>query len=149
MKITQGLLGEHAVFYAQFSHMESTLPTAKNLDQVQVQSALLVAGLESHANLEDELLFISLESHLGTQGGPLAVMRAEHDEIRGSLSRLPQLQELEEARDLLLNTVAVARAHFCKEEQILYPMAEQVLGEERLKQLGSEWAKQRGVPCPD
>ena len=145
MKITQGLLGEHAVFYAQFNHLEASVPTVETLAQVQTQSALLTAALESHANLEEELLFVSLEPHLGTQSGPLAVMRAEHDEIKGDLSRLPQLQNLDEAQDLLLHVVAVAREHFAKEEQILYPMAEQVLGEETLIQLGSEWARQREV----
>ncbi len=145
MKITQGFVGEHAVFYAQFSHLEKTVPTARRLDEVQVQAAFLAAALESHAGLENELLFDSLEPRLGAQSGPLAVMRAEHDEIKGSFSRFPQLQTLDEAQNLLLHVVAVAREHFAKEEQILYPMAEQVLGEETLIQLGSEWARQREV----
>jgi hemerythrin-like domain-containing protein len=147
MQITQGLLGEHAVFYAQFSYLEKAVPTSQNLGEVQIQTALLDAGLESHANLEEELLFVHLEPHLGTQGGPLAVMRAEHDEIKNGLSRLPQLQNLDEAQNLLLHVIAVAREHFAKEEQILYPMAEQTLGEEKLMQLGSEWARQRKVAC--
>jgi hemerythrin-like domain-containing protein len=146
MKITQGFLGEHAVFYAQFSHLEKAVPTADNLGEVLAQTALLDAALESHANLEEELLFVHLEPHLGTQGGPLAVMRAEHDEIKGGLSQLPQLQNLDEAQNLLLHIIAVAREHFAKEERILYQMAEQTLGEEKLTQLGSEWARQRNVP---
>ena len=97
-------------------------------------------------HLEEELLFVHLEPHLGTQGGPLAVMRAEHDEIKGGLSQLPQLQNLDEAQNLLLHIIAVAREHFAKEERILYQMAEQTLGEEKLTQLGSEWARQRNVP---
>ena len=146
MKITQGFLGEHAVFYAQFSHLEKAVPTADNLGEVLAQTALLDAALESHANLEEELLFVHLEPHLGTQDGPLAVMRAEHDEIKGGLSQLPQLQNLDEAQNLLLHIIAVAREHFAKEERILYQMAEQTLGEEKLTQLGSEWARQRNVP---
>jgi len=74
MKITDAFLGEHGVFYAQFSHLEQTVPNTAALGEVQAQAALLTAALETHAHLEEELLFSTLEPHLG-QGGPLAVMR--------------------------------------------------------------------------
>lgn len=145
MKITDAFLGEHGVFYAQFSHLERVVPKAETLRQVQDQGALLAAALDSHARLEDELLFISLEPHLGAQGGPLMVMRTEHDEIERGLSRLPGLEGLAEAQNLLIHVVGVAREHFAKEEQILYPMAEKALGAETLSRLGAQWAGQRKV----
>lgn len=144
MKITDALLGEHGVFYAQFSHLEQVVPQLADLALVKAQAALLTAALETHAHLEEELLFSALEPHLG-QGGPLAVMRMEHQQIEEGLARLPGLTEAALARQLLLQVVEVARGHFAKEEQVLYPMAQQALGETALEELGARWAEQRQV----
>ena len=145
MKITDAFLGEHGVFYAQFDHLDRAVPEATTPAQVRAHAAFLAAALDSHARLEDELLFTALEPHLGAQGGPLAMMRTEHDEIEGGLSRMPGLEDLTEAKKLLIHVVEVARGHFAKEEQVLYPMAEQVLGAGTLAHLGAEWAGQRKV----
>lgn len=144
MKITDALLGEHGVFYAQFSHLEQVIPQRADLALVQAQGALLTAALETHAHLEEELLFSALDPHLG-QGGPLAVMRMEHQQIEEGLARLPGLGERALAQQLLLQVVQVARGHFAKEEQVLYPMAQQVLGEAKLVELGASWAERRQV----
>jgi hemerythrin-like domain-containing protein len=106
---------------------------------------MLTAALATHAHFEDELLFIALEAHIDPQFGPLAVMRAEHNEIEGSLIRLQKVQDLPEAKNLLLHALQTARAHFAKEEQVLFPMAQQMLETNKLNQLGSKWAELRGV----
>ncbi len=145
MKVTAALLGEHAVFYAQFDYLEKTIPQVKDLTLVKSQGAMLTAALATHAHLEDELLFIALESHLDPQFGPLAVMRMEHNEIEGSLERLQEVPDLAEAKNLLLHAIQTARAHFAKEEQVLFPMAGQMLEANQLSQLGAKWAEIRKV----
>lgn len=145
MKITDAFLGEHAIFYAQFAHIEQTVPGAECLCRVKHQAGLLAAALTSHARLEDDLLFVHLEPHLGTQAGPLTVMRAEHEEIENGLRALPDCDDLTEGKALFLRTVLVARQHFAKEEQILYPLALRALGEDALQELGEEWAELRSV----
>lgn len=144
MKIIEALLGEHGVFYAQFDHLEQAAPAAESLAQVQSQTALLAAALATHAGLENELLFTALDPHLG-QMGPLAVMRMEHDEIENTLGQVQATQDLAQAQRLVLHAVRVARDHFAKEEQVLFPMAEQMLGAEGLTQLGTRWAERRHV----
>lgn len=144
MKITEALLGEHGVFYAQFDHLEQAVPAASALELVQSQAALLTAALATHAGLENELLFSALDPHLG-QMGPLAVMRMEHDEIENTLGQVQEARDLAQAQHLVLHAMRVARDHFAKEEQVLFPMAHQVLDEERLAQLGTQWAERRGV----
>jgi hemerythrin-like domain-containing protein len=72
-------------------------------------------------------------------------MRMEHDEIEGSLERLQKLQDLAEAKNLLLHAIQTARAHFAKEEQVLFVMAGQMLEASKLAQLGAKWAEQRKV----
>lgn len=144
MKIIEALLGEHGVFYAQFDHLERTVPAAPALELVQSQAALLTAALATHAGLENELLFSALDPHLG-QMGPLAVMRMEHDEIESTLGQVQEARDLAQAQRLVLHAVRVARDHFAKEEQVLFPMAQQVLDGERLAQLGAQWAERRSV----
>ncbi len=144
MKITDALLGEHGVFYAQLAHLEQVAPVAPTLAQVQGLTALLGAALSTHAAMEDELLFTALDPYLGG-GGPLAVMRMEHDQIESALVQVQQAGERVEAQRLTLNAIQVARDHFAKEEQILFYIAQQVLGDEALARLGRQWATRRGV----
>ena len=144
MKITEALLGEHGLFYAEFDQLQASVPKADDIDAVKSQGALLRAGIESHASLEEDLLFVNLDQQVGPMG-PLAVMRSEHEEIERTMSLLAEVEDLEQARDQLLHAVQVAREHFAKEERVLFPMAEQVLRPEELHQLGARWAEARGV----
>ena len=144
MRITDGFRGEHGVFYALFGHLEETLPDSDSLLEVAAQAAFLTSALATHANLEETLLFTTLEPHLG-KGGPLAVMRSEHEEIEGTLEGFAGIEDLSEARRQLLHFVSVARGHVAKEEQILYILAEQTLDEAVLMDLGLAWAEKRSV----
>lgn len=139
--ITDALLGEHGVIYALLEHLTSR-PFA-SAEEARIQAAELAAGLATHARIEDDLLFVALEAELGPNGGPLAVMRAEHAEVEATLERLTQVEDVQEAEALAGRLVTVAREHFEKEEQVLFPMAEQLLGEEALRSLGEQWAAQR------
>ncbi len=145
MQILEALLGEHGTFYAQFEHLEQMMPMATTLAQVQSPVALLTAALATHARMEDELLFTALEPYLGVQMGPLAVMRMEHNEIESTLTRVAEVQDLSQARGLVLQVMQVARDHFTKEEQVLFPMAKRALDGNTLTQLGRKWAERRNV----
>ncbi len=145
MKITEALLGEHGVFYAQFDHLEEVIPAAETLTQVQDLAALLAAGLKPHAHLENELLITAMEEQLGAGTGPMSVMRVEHDEIESTLTRVQEVRNLAEAQDLVLHAIQLARDHFAKEEQVLFPLAEQALGADTLSRLGAQWAEGRKV----
>ncbi|MCG3154688.1 MAG: hypothetical protein DKINENOH_01282 [bacterium] len=145
MKIIEALLGEHGVLYALFDYLEKSIPPAKDLALVKSQGAMLAAALETHAHLEDELLFVAFEAHLDPRSGPLAVMRLEHEAIAQSLQLMQETQEIAEARNLLLHTIQTARAHFAKEEQIVFRMAQNMLEAETLALLGARWAARRRV----
>ena len=139
--ITDALLGEHGVIYRLLEHLTSR--PFNSAEEARIQAAQLAAGLATHAQIEDDLLFVALEGPLGPNGGPLAVMRAEHAEVEGTLERLAQVEDVQEAEALAGHLVAVAREHFAKEEEVLFPMAEQLLGEEVLRSLGEQWAARR------
>lgn len=144
MKITDAFLAEHAILYAQFDHLTQAGPAAESLAVIQGLAAGLTATLASHAHLEDELLFSALDAVLGPVG-PVAVMRMEHDQIEGLLDRIPAAADLRQGQGLLQQTLQVARIHFAKEEQVLFPLAEQVLDQGRLTELAMRWAARRGV----
>lgn len=141
--ITDALRGEHAVIYRLLSHLESVCEEG-DLRRTQILAGELEAALEDHARLEDELLFSSLDGVLPPHG-PLAVMRAEHEQIEGLLASFPDLEDGVEACNNVRRLVAVARDHFAKEEQVLFPMAEQMLPAAQLQQLGERWAAESGV----
>ncbi len=160
MKITDALKGEHGVFYAQFQYIEDSLATAK-LAAIQSLGAMLAAALVPHALMENDVLFPQIEARIG-EGGPTTVMRMEHEqiegmlrelaelkgthgEVEGALAGLPDAQSADDARRIVKDAVLTARAHFAKEENILFPMTEQLLDAHTLELLGMEWASRRGV----
>lgn len=150
MLITDALLGEHGVFYLLFQHIEQALPVLDSTAALQNRFAALSFALESHARLEDELLFSALEPHLSAQSGPLVVMRMEHDQIVNLLAAVQSASDLAQGCVLALQMIEVSRSHFQKEETALFRMALQLLGEDALSALGAKWAQQRGLPViPD
>lgn len=144
--ITDALRGEHAVIYRLLSHVASECDET-GIERTRTLAGELEAALEAHARLEEELLFCELEGRLPPQG-PLAVMRAEHDEIERLLASFPHQEDPAEAYRAIKRLSSVARDHFAKEEQVLFPLAERLLGEERLRELGSRWASTCGVTLP-
>jgi hemerythrin-like domain-containing protein len=99
----------------------------------------------SHARLEEELLFSALEPHLGREDGPLAVMYDEHKEMERMLGHIEKIPDVDQAILWIPEVLGAARNHFQKEEQVLFPMAQSVLGDETLSRLGRAWAETRGV----
>lgn len=139
--ITDALLGEHGVIYPQLARL--TDAPFDSAETARARADQLAAGLATHAQIEDELLFVALEGVLGPDGGPLPVMRAEHEEVEATLQRLTEAADVRDAEALAARLATVAREHFAKEESVLFPMAEQLLGEETLRELGEQWAARR------
>lgn len=125
---------------------------------------MMETQLALHAKKEDEALFPAIEAIVGAEDGPTQVMRMEHKEIhgRGELLRktLHELNEVEHpkieagsaklrelaatggsAETLRINAEEIIRLldmHFDKEEQILFPMAETMLAEQTLEEVGKK-----------
>ncbi len=87
--------------------------------------------LERHLRAEEDAVFPALEAHIG-DGGPLAVMRMEHEEMRDLAGRLePALDACDPGTFLgVADTLLVLmQQHNVKEEQIVYALAQELLGE--------------------
>jgi iron-sulfur cluster repair protein YtfE (RIC family) len=144
VKLTDALLGEHGVFYAFFDRIEAVTAAAVTLAQIQGATSVLGAVVQSHAKLEEELLFPALETHMGP-AGPLAVMRAEHEGIEDAMRQIQEARELDEGAVLVGRALSIVRSHFQKEEEVLFSMARQMLDEETQIRLGKAWAEARRV----
>lgn len=145
MKLTDALIGEHATFYILFDEIEDLVTMEDAGVQWRGATTVLEAMVTAHATLEDKLLFCALEPHLGAQSGPLAVMRAEHDEMAQFVSQMLNEPDIDRTISRIPEALAAARGHFRKEEQVLFPLAERLLGARKLTELGLAWAKARGV----
>jgi len=144
MKLTDALLGEHAVIYAIFDYAERAVPGLATLGEVQTVARMMVATLGSHARVEEQLLFPALDTQLGP-AGPLAVMRQEHEDIDEALEAAVGADSREVAARSIRDAIRIARSHFSKEERVLFMLAHRSLSEQELDRLGDQWSDLRQV----
>lgn len=144
MRITDALLGEHGTLVAQFDRIELSHRHLALVAEVREQAALLSSALLSHAQLEDELLFDRVMA-LGGDRDLMVRMADQHSSIAASLALAQGTDDLARARSALLKAVAEARDHFALEERMVFPLAETLLGERALHELGAVWGERRAV----
>ncbi len=91
----------------------------------------LRTAVERHFEAEEQILFPAIEARMRDTMGPTRVMRREHEQIREGLDELAGALEQKDpsrylgAADALLIMI---QQHNVKEEQILYPMGDRLLG---------------------
>jgi hemerythrin-like domain-containing protein len=144
MKITDSLLGEHGLFWQLFSLLEGVAESANSMLEIQHAVAWMRPILRTHAAAEEQLVIAPLEAR-GASGRSVAVLRGEHNDIDELLADVAAHQDVKTARPALLQTIAVLRGHFAKEEAILFPLAEALMTESELHALGARWAAARKV----
>jgi hemerythrin-like domain-containing protein len=89
-----------------------------------------VDGMEQHLQAEEQLLFPAFEEASGMSEGPTSVMRHEHQQMRALFEQMGQALEAQNSDDYLgasETLLILMQQHNAKEEQILYPMLDQVL----------------------
>ncbi|WP_113927052.1 hemerythrin domain-containing protein [Bacillus sp. P14.5] len=101
--------------------------------------------LHIHSEKEEEYLFNMMAVHMDRHSGPLAVMEFEHEEAKRLINQfLVNTEQSEDGRDttaaiencrLIIEAYHVLSSHFMKEEQVLFPMAENVLTDEQKEDL--------------
>ena len=86
-----------------------------------------------HFKREEEELFPAFEAQTGSAEGPTQVMRYEHEQVKGLIGKLAEAVESQD-RDAYLSLcksmMILLQQHNMKEEQMLYPMAQQHLSAE-------------------
>jgi hemerythrin-like domain-containing protein len=104
-----------------------------------------------HHGKEEDLLFVKMQERgMPVEGGPIGAMLHEHEYGRGLIqamaSALPPAASGDPAavaavRENLLAYARFLRAHIAKEDNILYPMADQLLTAEDQRGLLAEFER--------
>ena len=99
-------------------------------------------GLEQHIVWEEEVLFPKFEERTGhVNTGPTEVMRQEHIMIKGHLTEIKKILERgsPEIDDEASEMLRVLKLHNDKEENILYPMIDKIVGEKAAARIVSDF----------
>jgi hemerythrin-like domain-containing protein len=102
-----------------------------------------------HHAKEEDILFVTMEkAGFPVEGGPIAVMLADHDEGRKYVGAMEEANERYIAGDnAAVNEIAenakayvyLLRSHIEKEDRILYPMAVNALGNKGIDAMAPEF----------
>ncbi len=93
-----------------------------------------VDAMEHHFKMEEEMLFPRFEEVSGQMMGPTEMMRHEHRQMRQLFEQMNQAVTAKSADDYLgasETLLILMQQHNAKEEQMLYPMSDQVLAGEQ------------------
>ena len=145
MKATQVLRDEHEGILAMLAVVETA---AKRLQSGKaIPSDLMTNAVgffrnfadQCHHGKEEDALFPALERHgIPKQGGPIGVMLAEHDQGRAFIRTMSDAADKYARGDKtaapalaqnMLGYVNLLRQHIAKENNVLFPMADQVLAD--------------------
>lgn len=143
MKATECLNAEHTVFLIQMDRLDLALKQPDRYPPIawQAMVELLRVAVDRHAHIEEAGVYKALEVHIGRNEGPLAVMDQEHEEIRKTVQEIarwkPGMPGIP-LRENLAHFSEVLRGHIEKEKKVLFPMAEKLLGDQKLTELACQ-----------
>jgi hemerythrin-like domain-containing protein len=152
MKATQILRQEHEAILKMLDTAENVAENLENSQPVpaatlaQILEFLQVFADRCHHGKEEDLLFPALTAKgLPERGGPVGVMLFEHEQGRALIRRMIEafagyadnpapsgMQWASAAREY----IALLRSHIQKENNILFVMAERLLSDAELEEMG-------------
>jgi len=101
--------------------------------------AFLKKDVSTHFRVEEEALFPVLGRIIGFDG-PISVMLSEHKHLLGGISSLEsalvdQPTDRKRVATICNDIVEALTAHSAKEDEVLFPLARQVLNQEQLSEI--------------
>lgn len=100
---------------------------------------------EPHHQKEEQVLFPAIEKKgIPNEGGPIGMMLLEHAAKRDHLAKIRESLQKNNETKLEKNTqamISLLKDHIYKEDNILYPCAQDVLTKEELANLASQCEK--------
>ncbi|MDX2470622.1 MAG: hemerythrin domain-containing protein [SAR324 cluster bacterium] len=130
---TQALHAEHQECDRLFAIAEEAALDG-NIELAKDPIGAAIAINRAHFQLEETILFPAFEEATQMTGGPTAVMRMEHDQMRDLLNRIEQATiagKLDEVAKVFETLMILMQQHNLKEENMLYPMMDQALAHKR------------------
>jgi hemerythrin-like domain-containing protein len=155
MKATQILMDEHRLIERVLVAMQTAASRLSNGETIRpaffINAALFFKNFADgcHHKKEEDILFAAMNpSGSPVSGGPLAVMLAEHEQGRDFIREIRAEAERWEKGDLsaqgplaqnALGYAQLLRAHIYKEDNILFPMADQLLAPAMQEQVAADF----------
>ncbi len=159
----QQLMDEHPSLLAKMAEFNQLVlsyesnETVENwidaIDQLHNKVTIFVEELEPHSDREEDILFEMMVKYIGREGGPIAVMEYEHNTAKLHLKEfMDKVIRTKESNTIVSKDEALGifrhlkvvymtlTDHFMKEENILFPMAEQMLSAEEKQELANKFA---------
>ncbi len=157
MKPTEVLSNEHKLILKILDVMEVIASGAARKSRVDIEDARAVVEFlrtfadRCHHGKEENHLFPAMEAAgFSRQHGPIAVMLAEHDlgraHVRGMAAAVERVAAGEknawnEFAQHATSYIALLREHIFKEDNVLFQMADQVLGKAEQERLMAVFEK--------
>ena len=112
---------------AVLAHLDEIRPgVVVSVGRLEALLAFLRDEVEEHLGLEEDALFPLLARRPQLEAGPLAVMAAEHEELRALVAELEAALRTDRSAESAAVAAAIAallRAHIDKEDHVLFPLA--------------------------
>ncbi|MFW9914111.1 MAG: hemerythrin domain-containing protein [Candidatus Thorarchaeota archaeon] len=151
MKATDELVKEHEAIKLMLSILEQVCLRIDQGEKIipttldNIVEFIRVFADKCHHGKEEDLLFPAMvKMGIPQNGGPIGVMLSEHkmgrDFVKGMLTGIDYYKENKEGWSFLFSEnarkyIQLLRQHIDKEDNILYPMANQRLSSEQQKEL--------------
>ena len=164
MSPIETLMSEHRVIRQVLSCLEVIITNSEREERLDagagrdVTSFLQEFADHCHHSKEEEKLFPMLESRgMPAQGGPTSVMRAEHEQGRDLVKQMIAstkgaengvTADLQAFGDAGRQFIALLRSHTDKEDNVLFPMSQQILGPDGIEELSAQFKEaEAGMPA--
>lgn len=137
-QISEFMIDDHRSCDDLFAKAEEA--AAKSLwEEARLETEKFANAFRRHLDREEEVLFPALEERMGGPVGPTMVMRSEHQQMRALVEEMTlaiQDQDQNAFLSAAETLMIMIQQHNMKEEQVLYPLCDEALGEEGSELLG-------------
>lgn len=140
------LRSDHQIILTQLDDLEAVI-NQPAVDHQKVEEFLHFTETfaEPHHQKEEQVLFPALEKKgMPREGGPIGMMLWEHTAKREYLAKMREALKENNEDKLKENTqamIALLREHIFKENNILYPCAQDLLTEQELAEIATQCEK--------
>lgn len=133
MNILEFMSARHEICDELFAKTEKHV-ASEDWEDAQLNFKKFLESMETHFKMEEEVLFPGFENKTGNTQGPTQVMRMEHIQMRDLLKNMSQSIHGKKRDDFLGESetlLMLMQQHNMKEEQMLYPMTDQVFADDK------------------
>src|SRR5512143_595330 len=135
MWITEMLRAEHGLLRSMMQALDAWLAQSAPAPALRERAVMLSVGLEDHARREEQLLFEPLSTQSSNARNWVDMMEIVHDEVRGLFEEIAASPR--DPTDKLWTILQLTEEHFVKEEDEVFPLAENLIDFETLTQLAA------------